>query len=214
MIYGPHVAVMDMSTAQCTYGSPEQHLGRSAVAQLGRYYHLPTFGLGGGVEAKLPDAEASAQAMMGIFANGLSGLTLTQSLGTLASGLYGSPEMLLICDEIVHMVKKYLTGIRVTEETLALDVIEELGHTGNYLTHNHTAKWFRKELFFPVLFQRKSIDQWIAGGAKPIVDVAHERVRQILAKAEATPLPDGADAEMERVLRAAVLELERSDDRQ
>ena len=122
--------------------------------------------------------------------------------------------MLLICDEIVHMVKKYLTGIRVTEETLALDVIEELGHTGNYLTHNHTAKWFRKELFFPVLFQRKSIDQWIAGGAKPIVDVAHERVRQILAKAEATPLPDGADAEMERVLRAAVLELERSDDRQ
>ncbi|OGN75430.1 MAG: hypothetical protein A2X25_15325 [Chloroflexi bacterium GWB2_49_20] len=214
VIYGPHVAVMDMSTAQCTYGSPEQHLGRSAVAQLGRYYHLPTFGLGGGVEAKLPDAEASAQAMMGIFANGLSGLTLTQSLGTLASGLYGSPEMLLICDEIVHMVKKYLTGIRVTEETLALDVIEELGHTGNYLTHNHTAKWFRKELFFPVLFQRKSIDQWIAGGAKPIVDVAHERVRQILAKAEATPLPDGADAEMERVLRAAVLELERSDDRQ
>ena len=108
VVYGPHVAVMDMSTAQCTYGSAEQTLGRAAVAQMGRYYNLPTFGLGGGVEAKLPDAEASAQAMMGMFANAQSGLTLTQCLGTLASGLYGSPEMLLICDEMVHMIKRFL----------------------------------------------------------------------------------------------------------
>jgi trimethylamine--corrinoid protein Co-methyltransferase len=210
VIYGPHVAVMDMTTAQCTYGSAEQNLGRSAVAQLGRYYSLPSFGLGGGVEAKLPDAEAAAQAMMGLFANALSGLTMTQCLGTLASGLYGSPEMLLICDEIVHMIKKYIGGINVTEESLALDVIKEVGHTGNYLTHDHTARWFRKELFFPVLFRRQSIDQWIAGGARPILDVAHERVQKILAGAEDSLLPDGADEELERVLFQAVQELERS----
>lgn len=207
VVYGPHVAVMDMSTAQCTYGSAEQSLGRSAVAQLGRFYNLPTFGLGGGVEAKLPDAEAAAQATLGLFANALSGLTLTQCLGTLASGLYGSPEMLLICDEIVHMVRRYTAGITVTEETLAVEVIKEVGHTGNYLTHDHTAQWFRKELFFPALFKRQSIDQWLTAGARPVVDVAHERLQQILAKAGPVPLPEGADRALEKVLEEAIAEL-------
>jgi len=210
VIYGPHVAVMDMSTAQCTYGSAEQNLGRSAVAQLGRFYNLPTFGLGGGVEAKLPDAEAAAQAMMGLFANALCGLTLTQCLGTLASGLYGSPEMLLICDEIVHMIKRYLAGITVTEETLAVDVIKEVGSSGNYLTHDHTAGWFRKELFFPVLFKRQSIDQWLEAGARPVVDVAHERAQQILARSGPVPLPDGADGALDKILKDAIEELESS----
>jgi trimethylamine--corrinoid protein Co-methyltransferase len=209
VVYGPHVAVMDMSTAQCTYGSAEQTLGRSAVAQMGRFYNLPTFGLGGGVEAKLPDAEASAQAMMGMFANAMSGLTLTQCLGTLASGLYGSPEMLLICDEMVHMLKRYMGGILVTDETLALDAIQEVGHTGNYLTHDHTAEWFRKELFFPVLFRRQSIDAWIENGARPVVDAAHERVEQILAKTGPAALPQGADAELERILSQGVQMLEK-----
>ena len=208
VVYGPHVAVMDMSTAQCTYGSAEQHLGRAAIAQLGRFYNLPTFGLGGGVEAKLPDAEAASQAMMGLFANALSGLTLTQCLGTLASGMYGSPEMLLICDEMVHMLKRFMGGIRVDEETLAMEVIQEVSHTGNYLVHDHTAQWFRKELFFPSLFRRQSIDQWLESGARPIVDVAHERVQQIIAKSTTSPLPDGADAELERVLNIAVGQLE------
>jgi trimethylamine--corrinoid protein Co-methyltransferase len=211
VVYGPHVAVMDMSTAQCTYGSAEQSLGRSAVAQMGRFYNLPTFGLGGGVEAKLPDAEASAQATLGLFANALSGLTLTQCLGTLASGLYGSPEMLLICDEIVHMLKRYKAGILVTEETLALEVIKEVGHTGNYLTHDHTAQWFRKELFFPSLFKRQSIDQWLMAGAKPVVDVAHERVQQILARSAPAPLPEGANEALDRILKSAIAELDRAD---
>ncbi len=208
VVYGPHVAVMDMSTAQCTYGSAEQTLGRAAVAQMGRHYNLPTFGLGGGVEAKLPDAEASAQAMMGMFANAQSGLTLTQCLGTLASGLYGSPEMLLICDEMVHMIKRFLAGIQVSDETLALDVIQELGPSGNYLTHDHTAQWFRKELFFPVLFRRQSIDTWVEGGARPVVDLAHERVEALLAKGGPTPLPAGADQELERILSRSVQTVE------
>jgi trimethylamine--corrinoid protein Co-methyltransferase len=213
VVYGPHVAVMDMTTAQCTYGSAEQTLGRAAVAQMGRHYNLPTFGLGGGVEAKLPDAEASAQALLGMFANAMSGLTLTQCLGTLASGLYGSPEMLLICDEMVHMLKRFMRGIQVTDETLALDVIQEVGHAGNYLTHDHTAQWFRKELFFPVLFRRQSIDAWVDSGARPVVDAAHERVEQILAKAGPTPLPEGADLELERLVSQGVKILEKNETR-
>jgi len=204
VIYAPHTGVMDMKTAQCTYGSPEQSLARAAVAQLGIHYGLPSFGLGGGVESKMPDAEAAAQATMGMLLNALSGLTLTQTLGTLASGLYGAPEMLLICDEIAHMIKRVLGGIRVTDDTLAVDVIREVGHGGNFLDQDHTLRYFRSELFFPVLFQRLSMDKWVADGAKPMVQVAHERVLDILASSGPIDLPDGADLELSGTLKAAI----------
>jgi len=207
VVYGPHVAVMDMRTGQCTYGSPEQSLGRTAIAQIGRFLGLPTFGLGGGVEAKVPDAEAAAEAMMGMLLNALSGLTLTQCLGTLASGSYGSLEMLLICDEIVHMIERVMAGIKVNDETLALDVIEEVGFQGNFLTHMHTTRFFREELFLPQLFRREGIDQWVAQGARPVVETAQDVVRDILAKAGPVPLPPGADEEMRRVMQRAVEEL-------
>jgi trimethylamine--corrinoid protein Co-methyltransferase len=204
VIYGPQTGVLDMAAYQSTYGSAEQALARAAVAQLGRYYGLPSFGLGGGVEAKLPDAEAAAQATMGILLNALAGLTLTQTLGTMGSGLYGSPEMVLICDEIVHMTKRILQGICVEPARLAVDVIKEVGHGGNYLTHEHTLKYFRGELFFPKLFKRQSIADWEQRGRKSMLDVAHERVLAILEKAEPLPLPPGADEMLQATLAQAV----------
>ncbi|NLG49888.1 MAG: hypothetical protein GX552_07245 [Chloroflexi bacterium] len=201
VIYAPHTGVMDMVTAQCTYGSPEQSLARAAVAQLGIHYQLPTFGLGGGVEAKLPDAEAAGEAMMGMLLNGLSGMTLTQTLGTLASGLYGAAEMAVICDELAYMIKRILRGITVNDDTLALDVIQEVGHGGHFLATDHTARLFREELFFPNLFRRQPIEKWQERGSKSMAEVAHERVQAILAQAGPVPLPDGADAALERALR-------------
>ncbi len=205
-IFAPHVPAMDMATGQCTYGSVEQAIGRAAVGQLGRMYGLPTFNTGAGSEAKLPDAEAASQAMMGMLLNGLAGLNLTQTMGTLASGLYGSLEMLAICDELALMVKRVLRGITVNHATLALDVIRQVGHGGQYLMQEHTLQNFRQEMFFPDLFRRQSIQQWEQRGAKSITEVAHERVQEILAKAEPALLPAGAEAELERVLQLALAE--------
>jgi trimethylamine--corrinoid protein Co-methyltransferase len=177
------------------------------MAQLAHFYNLPIYGLGGGVEAKTPDAEAAGEAMMGMLLNGLAGMTLNQSLGTLSWGLYGSQEMVAICDEMVHMIKRILSGIAVTEETLAVDVIRKVGHGGSYLSEDHTVKFFRQELFFPRLFRRQTIEQWLKSGGKMIHEAAHERVTEILAKAGPVELPPGVDAEMERALRSAVEEL-------
>lgn len=209
-IYSPHTPAMDMKTAQCTYGSAEQAVGRVASAQLARLYGLPTFNTGGGVEAKLPNAQAAAEAMMGMLLNGLSGVTLTQTMGTLASGLYGAPEMLVICDEIAHMVKRVLRGISVTEDTLALEVIREVGHGGHFLDHDHTARHFREELFFPSLFERMSVEQWIDRGAKSTLEVAHEKVAEILSKTKPIKLPEGAGAALEQTLQNALSEIEMS----
>jgi len=200
VVLAPNTNAMDMATGQCTYASPEQNLGKAAVAQLGRFYGLPTWGTAGGVESKLPDSEAAAQAAMTMLLCGLAGLTFCQNLGTLASGLYGSVEQLLICDEIAHTVNRLLAGFSVTDDALALDVIRAVGHGKDFLTHDHTLTHFKRSLFFPSLFRRQSVHQWLEGGGRPIVEVAHGRVREILAGATAIPLPEGAGDELDRIL--------------
>lgn len=206
VVLKPDTDVFDMKTTQCTYGSPEQDLGKLAMVQLAKMYNLPIYGLGGGVEAKTPDAEAAGEAMMGMLLNGLAGMTLNQSLGTLAWGLYGSPEMVVICDEQVHMIKRILDGIEVSDETLALDVIRKVGQGGSYLQEDHTVEHFRKELFFPRLFRRQTIQQWQDSGGKMIHEVAHEKVLGILEKAGPVELLPGADAALEQALHGALRE--------
>ena len=199
-IYAPHTPAMDMATAQCTYGSVEQALGRAAVAQLGRFYNLPTFNTGAGVESKLPDAQAASEAMLGMLLNGLAGMTLTQTMGTLASGLYGSLEMLVICDELALMMKRVLRGITVNDETLGLEVIREVGHQGNFLAHDHTLEHFKQDMFFPALFRRQTIEQWLERGAKSILEVAHARVQAILEKPSPVLLSEKAERALDEVL--------------
>ena len=141
---------------------------------------------------------------MSMLLNGLAGMNLNQSLGTLSFGQYGSQEMVVICDELVHMIRHVLNGIRVDDDTLALDVIREIGHGGSFLQHEHTVRYFRQQLFFPRLFRRLTIDQWVEEGSKPIDRVAHERVQAILEGAGPVQLPPGADAALERALQKAL----------
>jgi len=206
VVLKPDTNVFDMRTTQCTYGSPEQNLGKMAMIQMARFYDIPIYGLGGGVEGKVPDAEAASEAAMNMLLNAQAGMTMSQSLGTLAWGMYGSQEMVVICDQIVDMIRRVMEGITVNDDTLAVDAIREAGHGGNFLSHTHTVQHFRQEMFFPKLFQRQTIDKWVDSGRKMVHEVAHERVLEILDKAGPVELPPGADEELERALRRAVEE--------
>ncbi len=203
VVLKPDTDVFDMKTTQVTYGSPEQNLGKIAMVQLARRYKLPIYGLGGGVECKVPDAEAASEAMLGMLLNGLAGMNLNQSLGTLSWGQYGSPEMVVICDEMVNSIRRVLDGIAVNDDTLAVDVIRQVGPGGSFLDQDHTVRHFRKELFFPKLFRRLTIDEWTNEGAKMIHEVAHQRLEAILAKAGPVELLPGADAALEKALQSA-----------
>jgi trimethylamine--corrinoid protein Co-methyltransferase len=183
VVLKPDTDVFDMRTTQVTYGSPEQNLGKIAETQLAHFYNLPIYGLGGGVEAKAPDAEAASEAMMTMLLNGLAGMTMSQSLGTLSFGQYSSQEMVVICDELVHSIKRILEGINITEDTLAVDLIRSVGPGGDFLQQDHTVMYFRQELYFPDLFRRQSIEQWEKSGKKLAHQLAHDRVLQILEKA-------------------------------
>ena len=96
------------------------------------------------------------------------------------------------------MIKHVLRGIVVDDDTLAVDVIREAGYGGSFLGADHTVRHFRKELYFPFLFQRKTIDQWLHAGSKMSHEIAHDRVKAILAEAGPVPLPASVDAALEQ----------------
>ena len=141
--------------------------------------------------------------------NSLAGITMNQSQGTMASGLYGCVEQLVLCDEMIHMIRHLLSGFRLDDDTLGLDVIRQVGHGGNFLTEDHTLEHFRKEMFFPGLFRRQSVDEWLSSGARPMVEIAHDRVKEILERKPPVKLPGERERALEEALRRAVQATER-----
>jgi trimethylamine--corrinoid protein Co-methyltransferase len=88
--------------------------------------------------------------------------------------------MILLDSEIVSFIKRITDGIEVSEETLCLDLIHEVGPGGAYIAHKHTLKNFKKESFIPSFLNRKKIQRWRDSGGKTLEMVLNERVREII----------------------------------
>jgi trimethylamine--corrinoid protein Co-methyltransferase len=128
--------------------------------------------------------------MFGTLSAALSGANLIHDVGYLEDGLCGSFEQVVITDEIIGMVKRYIQGITVDSNTLALDVIEKVGPGGNFLSEDHTYKNFKSEMFMPELIDRNVYANWKSAGAKTLETRVNEKVRQILSAYEPQPIDD------------------------
>ncbi len=173
---GMYPTPMDMRTMVSTYFDPQHGLWHG----LARLYQLPTFGIGGYSDSKLPDQQASAEAGMSLLADSVVGSNIIHNLGYLESGLTYSFAQLAMCEEIVGWIKKFVRGIDVSEETLALDVIEQIGPEGSFLNSDHTLRHFR-EMWDPVLIDRDSFQKWEEKGSTTMVERAAGRVEEILS---------------------------------
>ena len=203
MIMGGMASPMDMRTTVFTYGSPELHLMSAALTDIAHWLKLPMFSAAGCSDSKTLDEQAAAEASLSIMAAGLSGANLIHDVGFLESGLLGSPEMVVLCDELVGMVKRFLRGVEVNDETMAVDVIRDVGPGGNFLAHDHTVRHLRKELWFPQLIDRDRYEPWRQAGSATMGDRVRQRVRDILATHEVPPLPEEVDARINRIVLAA-----------
>lgn len=175
-IYGVVFSVMDMHSAISCYGGPELPLGHTIVGQLGKFYKLPTYGTAGCSDSCEIDAQAGMESVYSTMLAALSGTNLVHDNGYLASGLVGSFEKMLLDDESIAFVKRFMEGIELTEDTLALDLIHQIGPGGNFLQEDHTYKYFRKETWYPRFFNRKHFENWHLGGKKTMKDQIRAQV--------------------------------------
>ncbi len=197
---GGYHDVFDMRTMIDVYESPE---GRNGRVELAHYYGLPVFGLAGDSDAKVPDQQAAAEAALSMLIEALYGANLIHDVGYLESGKCNSFEQLVICDEIINYIKYFMQGLEVSEETLALDLIHEVGHQGGFLGTEHTRRHFRDD-WYPDLFDRNNFERWQAAGSKTLRQKARERVDEILAEHQPEPLPPDVQRRIDEIVNRAV----------
>lgn len=190
-----------MRTMVDAYAWPDH---RGVLATLMHYYDLPMFTLGGVSDAKLPDQQAAAEAALTLMVDALSGGHLIHDLGYLESAYCGSLTQLVLCDEIAGWIRSLMQPVEISDETLALDVIDSVGPGGLFLAHKHTREQVRRR-YQAHLFERDTYQGWLGEGGKDATARASRRVDEILAQHRPEPLPE----DVRRELRRIVLEAER-----
>ena len=179
-IYGGCVSPLDMRTTVYAYGSPEWRLADVVLSQLSQRYDLPMFGTAGASDAKTVDARTGAEWGYALLLDLLAGVNLIHDVGYLESGLTGSLEALVIADETVGMIKRVAAGFEINAETLALDMIDRIGPAGHFLEEEHTYQHYRRDVWYPAVFERARFHDWDAAGGKDVVQRAADRVRELL----------------------------------
>ena len=110
------------------------------------------------------DAQAGFESLLSALPAALAGANLIYGSGMVDSGMTLDYGKLLMDDEINQNILYLLKGLTVTEETLSVDLIREVGHAGNFLTHPSTYNRFRDALA-PRLMNRENYEQWRLNGA-------------------------------------------------
>ena len=199
-VYGSGLHHMDMKTTISVYGAPEFQLARVAVAEMGRFYGLPTWGYAGHSDSCVMDEQAAADAAFSVLVALLAGNNLVHDVGYLEAGLTTSPEMIVFTAEMISMMRHFMDGMSLDAESLALDVIDQVGPGGDFLTAKHTLKHFR-ELWQPTLFSRQRAEYWIEKGSQRLGDRLREKTLSILEEHQPEPLPDSVRAEIDYILK-------------
>ena len=195
IIYALGVHPLDMRTSVLPYGAPELSLNTAATADMARFYELPVWGYAGCSDAKTVDQQAAMEATSSIIMSLLSGNHLVHDVGYLESGLVSSFEMLVLSDIAIEMGRHLLKPIEITPETLALDLIKQVGPKGNFLNEPHTLEHFR-EVWYHKLIDRQRRDAWVETGELSLGDRVNQRVKEILD----THTPELLPEEMQRRL--------------
>jgi trimethylamine--corrinoid protein Co-methyltransferase len=205
-VFGAGLHHMDMRAAQICYASPEFQLTKAAVAELGRWYGIPTWGYAGCSDAKVLDEQAAAEAMLSIVMAQLTGANLVHDVGYMESGLTGSFEMIVLSDELIGLSKHLLKGIEVSEETLMLDELDQIGPGGHFLNTDSTRERF-KDFWYPGLLSREIRESWLEDGALPLGERLQARVKELIEDHQAPPLDPGAREQIGDILDRARKEL-------
>ena len=191
--------LMDMRYGTVTAGGPDGLRFMVAMAQLCRWWGLPSVGMSFGGDSKDADEQAALEAGFYGFGTVLGGVDLVFDAGCVEGGLLFSPELLVISDELVGMTRAAVEPIDVSDETIALDVIRAVGPGEVFLGEDHTLEHFR-ELWTPQVLSWEGRKEWSDAGAKTLRTKARERVFDVWQTHEVPPLPEEVLRGMRRIV--------------
>ena len=139
-------------------GTDDPDLGplmNAAAAQLAHHYGIPIYNTAGLTDSKVSDIQAGYEKVFGCMAAGMAGGNfIHDAAGFLEFCMTASYDKLVIDDEIIGMVMRAVEGIRVDDDTLAIDELMKVGPGGHFVSSRHTRRHMRTEQFMPKLSDR------------------------------------------------------------
>lgn len=207
LYYMSSISPLDMRKGFMRLGRPESALLHTSVGQLARRrkaeFHANCFLS----DAHRPSVEAGFQKAITAIPAFLAGSTSTGGCGMLSIDEYNSPIQLILDNEFAGALKRMLRGYEINEETLAVDLINQIGPGGNYLDEEHTFGHYRQELWMPSIWTGTINNGWESGGRKLDVDYAREIYEDAMANYHPRGVSEKTEEELMRVIRRAEREL-------
>jgi trimethylamine--corrinoid protein Co-methyltransferase len=203
VLYGGFTTNVDMKSGSPAFGTPEGAWAVLVGAQLARRYRLPYRASGSLTTAKTPDAQAAYETQWNLWPAVLAHSNLIMhALGWLEGGLTASFEKFILDAESLAMFQHFLNGFTITDETLALDMIAEVGPGGHHFGTPHTQARYRTEFYASSLSDRLGYEAWAAAGERDAAARANALYKELLAQYEPPALdPAVRDAVQDYVSR-------------
>lgn len=199
-----YIHPLEMRSGIPVFGAIERALGCIIFFQVWRRYGIPTWGGACNTSGKLIDYQAGYEKSMQLLLQALSGPNILASHGGIFGELTYHPVVSILDDDISGIIGRTLTGTNVNDETLALELIKQVGPIpGHYLNKDHTRTLWKKEFFVPKVADRTSYSEWIQKGKKDALQKAKERLKEILDTHRPIELPKDQDKEIDRILEKA-----------
>ena len=206
VFYGTVSHVTDMRTGNSAIGSIETGLITTGIAQLAKYYKIPSRGLGSVTDSKCLDIQNGIERFNTLMFAALSGINFITCAGTYEATLSGALELTVIDNELIGMVKRALKGIDVNKEIIDLSTIEKVTKNEikgtTFLSEKHTRDYMKKELFIPQLMDRNRRTTWKKRGSKDLINLAAERVNDLLDNFTEYKLPKDIENELKEYMQS------------
>jgi trimethylamine--corrinoid protein Co-methyltransferase len=201
MVYTSFARGVDMRSGNVSMACPEFGILKVAMAQMGRFLDLPIRMPAMLRDAKVLDAQAGYETGMigtvaGLAADLMDGMQLDMDL------VVDFPD-LIFCDDCMAGIRRIARELLVTEDTLAMEVMQDVGPGGNYLAHEHTFQNFRQELWNPAVLERRNWDAWEKDGFPDVFKVAEKKVLAMLASEPAKLLSKEAEDQIDAIVQKA-----------
>jgi len=202
VVYRPLSMIMDMSTGIGLMGAVENAMIAAAQAQLMREtYGIPTNLFGQGVDTFITDGQSMIERTFNTLLPALVGANIVSGSGGLEHVYTLDPVQLVIDDEIMGMTKRILRGFEINDDTMGLDALARVGPGGNFLSDDHTLKYFKTEYYRPRIFNRGTREIWQSKGGKDLNENARERAKAILREHKPTPLAEDVVKELDSIIK-------------
>ena len=194
----------NMRTGSPAFGNIAISLHAVTFNQIWRRYGIPTANLGTVSGSKKADFQCGYERAISALLFAISGGNRICFHGGIHGELTHHPVQAILDDDIVGMIGRFLEGVTVNDETLAIDLIEEVGPVpGHFLNKEHTRKWWKLEQYMPKVADGLTYPEWMNTGKRSCLDYAKERMEEILTTHKPTPLTPSQEEDVKRILEEA-----------